>query len=150
MSEPSLEEFSKDKSAHVYRFLWLRTFDHPISVRVEVFRDGTGSVLTKILSGQGGYEPGRLKSVKRRKLKRNDVEYLLARLDELEFWQLPSIEVEPNEIRLDGAQWILEGVREGKYHVVDRWSPETPRGKAFGLMFLLDLARLKLLYQEVY
>ena len=27
-------------------------------------------------------------------------------------------------VGLDGSQWILEGVRGGEYHVVDRWSPK--------------------------
>ena len=150
MSEPSLWELSKDKTAHIYRFLWLRTFDHPISVRVEICEDGSSTVVTKVLSGQGGYEPGHLKLVERRKLARKDIEHLLSRLGELEFWQLSSIEVDPNFIHLDGARWILEGVRAGKYHVVDRWSPETAKGRALGLTFLLDLAKLKLLYQDVY
>ncbi len=26
---------------------------------------------------------------------------------------------------MDGSQWVLEGVRDGRYHVVDRWSPES-------------------------
>jgi hypothetical protein len=26
---------------------------------------------------------------------------------------------------MDGARWILEDVRDGKYHLVDRWSPDT-------------------------
>jgi hypothetical protein len=31
------------------------------------------------------------------------------------------------ELGLDGAQAVLEGVKGGRYHVVDRWSPhETP------------------------
>ena len=25
---------------------------------------------------------------------------------------------------LDGARWILEGLKKGRYHVVERWSPE--------------------------
>ena len=24
----------------------------------------------------------------------------------------------------DGSQWVLEGVRDNRYHIVDRWSPE--------------------------
>jgi hypothetical protein len=51
---------------------------------------------------------------------------------------------------LDGAQWILEGVKNGKYQVTDRWSPEVGPIRNLGIMMLIDLAKLKLLYEEVY
>lgn len=42
-------------------------------------------------------------------------------LDQSCYWQLrPEID----DSGLDGAQWILEGVKEGRYHVVDRWTPQ--------------------------
>jgi len=30
---------------------------------------------------------------------------------------------------VDGARWVLEGVKNGEYHVVDRWSPEAAGDK---------------------
>jgi len=37
------------------------------------------------------------------------------------FWQMPT----PNELMMcDGAEWIMEGRREGRFHVVDRQSPD--------------------------
>lgn len=41
-------------------------------------------------------------------------------LDQAEFWEMPSI---GDSTGLDGTQAVLEGVRAGRYHVVDRWSP---------------------------
>ncbi|MCL5287089.1 MAG: hypothetical protein M1453_03725 [Acidobacteria bacterium] len=151
MNEPSLWELSKDQKSHSYRFLWLRTFDNPIAVRVIVNEDGTGTLVTKILSGQGGYDPGRLRTNRRRKLSTREVGHLLFILDERGFWSLPSEERLPEgTVQLDGAQWITEGVKGGAYHVVYRWSPETGRDRAIGLEFLVNLAKLKLLYTEVY
>jgi hypothetical protein len=37
---------------------------------------------------------------------------------------------------MDGAQWIMEGYREGRYHVVDRQSP-APSAYADTGLFLL-------------
>ena len=42
------------------------------------------------------------------------------------------------------------GVKDGTYHVVDRWSPDKCEVHSLGIMMLIDLAKLKLLYQEVY
>jgi hypothetical protein len=52
---------------------------------------------------------------------------------------------------LDGAAWVLEGVKQGRYHIVERTSPETgdPIHK-LGIMMLIDLAHFRLLYQDVY
>jgi hypothetical protein len=51
---------------------------------------------------------------------------------------------------VDGAQWIIEGARNGTYHIVDRWSPEDGEIRALGLLILNDLAKMKLAAKEVY
>jgi len=40
----------------------------------------------------------------------------------IDFWNMPSLKVDTRSIPLDGEEFILEGKRSGKYHVVDRWS----------------------------
>jgi hypothetical protein len=61
MKEPSLWKLcEKDRSATVYRLLWLPTFDRPVSVRL--VRRSEGAVLYAVLlDGRGGYEPGKIK-----------------------------------------------------------------------------------------
>src|SRR5271169_2890576 len=54
MREPSLWELSKSQSTQSYRFLWLRTFHHPVSARLTVAGDGSGELSIKVLSGAGG------------------------------------------------------------------------------------------------
>src|SRR5262249_15746244 len=44
MGEPSLLELSR---ADAYRFLWLRSFHHPISARLVVRNDGTATLISK-------------------------------------------------------------------------------------------------------
>lgn len=119
--------------------------------RLDVKPDGSSLLTTKISSGQGGYEPGRLIRNSIRKLSKEQTERFLARIEELQFWSLPTKEAEePNVINLDGAEWVLEGTKDGDYHLVDRWSPDKGAVHALGIIMLIDLAKLKLLYQEVY
>lgn len=59
LNEPSLWELSKqDHNAVVFCLLYLPSFVHPISIRVTIETDGTAEVVSKITSGQGGYDPG--------------------------------------------------------------------------------------------
>jgi len=160
LGEPSLWRLSKTETTETYRFLWLRSFHHPISVRLDVHQDDTGTLTAKATDGQGGYKPGRLVMNKTRALTREQTKWALDRINEVSFWGLPSNEktksrVGPDgketvEIGLDGAQWIMEGVKDGKYQVTDRWSPQNGPVHTLGIMMLIDLAKLKLLYQEVY
>src|SRR5271169_4092349 len=48
LSEPSLWAASKDSQRQTYRFLWLRSWDPPISVRVDRNGDGTGTLTLKV------------------------------------------------------------------------------------------------------
>jgi hypothetical protein len=36
LDEPSLLAIAKDASSESYRFLWLRTFHHPVAIRVDL------------------------------------------------------------------------------------------------------------------
>ena len=129
LREPSVAALA-GKQGHAYRFLWLRTFDAPIALRVNVSPDGSGTLTVKVTSGRGGYEPGTLVTHQRRAMPRAEVRQFVARLSTARFWALPTREPAIAEdgsitVKADGAQWILEGVRRGRYHVVDRWGPES-------------------------
>ncbi|WP_165228068.1 hypothetical protein [Aquisphaera insulae] len=125
MKEPSLWALSrKDPAATTYRFLWLPTFHHPAAVRL-VESDGGGMLHAVLLDGKGGYEPGKVIASIRRKL--NDAEWKEVRrlLDRARPWDLPTTS-DPLLDGEDGDQLIVETVRAGKYHIVDRWgSTET-------------------------
>jgi len=57
----------------------------------------------------------------------------------------------PCEIVLDAATWVVEGKMGDQYHVVERYAPKcSDKVRNIGLMMLLDMAKLKLLYDEVY
>jgi hypothetical protein len=151
LAEPSLWETSKGTKGQVYRFLWLRSFHHPVVVRLNVNGDGTGTLVTKVTGGQGGYKPVKLIENRTEQLSKQRTKWFLDRIEELKYWELPTREEEnPNVVNLDGAQWVVEGVRNETYKIVDRWSPEKGPIKAIGLMMTIDLAKMKLLYQDVY
>jgi len=160
LKEPSLWELSKTQSTQTYRFLWLRSFHQPISVRLDISHDGTGVLTTKAASGQGGDKPGKLVTNKSRALTKEQTTWFLDRIEAQGFWSLPVYEkvrrgVGPNgeatvEVGLDGAQWILEGINEGQYHVADRWSPRNGPLRTLGMIMLFDLAKLNIPHEDVY
>ena len=152
LREPSLWQSSKTQKVESYRFLWLRSFHHPISVRLDAQPDGTALLTTKITSGNGGH-PGHLIENRTQKLTKDQTHWFLDQIEELKFWTLPTNPPkDPSEILhgFDGARWVLEGIKDGQYHVVDRWSPDKGEVHTLGIIMLIDLAKLKLLHQDVY
>jgi hypothetical protein len=147
LKEPSLWESSKVEKTTSYRFLWLRTFHHPIVIRIDVNIDGTSLLTTKMTSGAGGYGPGRLIQNETRTLSREQTKWSLEQIEGHNFWKAPSVQ---NDRGVDGSQWIVEGVRDGAYHIVDRWSPKDGEIRALGLFMVNDLAKLELAAKEVY
>ena len=140
---------ASNPSVEVYRIFIVPTFYHPLSIRVE--KSGKDYVLVaKRLSGQGGYGWGNLKYEKRRRLSEREWRLLLNLLAEASFWTLPTAdkEFEPNEkgevtLCLDSTSWILEGVNDDKYHVVDRYCPDRKGVKEIGL-YMVKLTKWKI------
>jgi hypothetical protein len=136
-------------SSESYRFLWLRTFHHPIAIRLDVKADGSSVLTTKITSGEGGYEPGVLTVNTSRNLTQEQTQNIVKKIEEALFWSMPILD-DGNTIGVDGAEWIVEGVKNGKYHVVTRWSPESGAIRELGLAFIHDLAKLSIPKNEMY
>jgi hypothetical protein len=129
MNEPSL---SCGVAGQAYRFTLLRTFHHPVSVRV--FRQGDGWWVSAIeLSGAGGYAPGTVSCRMQAPLAPADVARLQKMLSDTDAWSMPT-EIESNG--LDGSQWIIELKDGDRYHVVDRWTPQDGPIHSLGLAFL--------------
>lgn len=101
-----------------YRFLWLRTFHKPVAIHV--WRSGAQHfIVVKRLNGRGGYEPGRFDLYWSHLLSENEWDAFMLHLEHSQYWLMPT---EDNRMMNDGAQWVMEGYREGRYHVVDRQS----------------------------
>jgi hypothetical protein len=132
MGEPSLSCGQLDGEA-VYRFVWLRSFDAPISVRV-VHSAGRTSVVAVTLTGQGGYDPGQVAHRGEAGRSAREWSELSNALEQTRFWAMPAIS--RHAMGVDGARWIVEGRRGDSYHLVDRWSPDKGAYRVAGLLFL--------------
>jgi hypothetical protein len=151
LHEPSLWEMAQDPKAEAHRFLWLRSFHHPIAVRLVVRSSGSGWMHTRMTSGKGGYGPGRIIHSGVFWLTKTKTQSFLAAMDGLSFWNLPTLPVaDERRVGLDGAQWIVEGVKDGQYHVVDRFSPGPANPVREIGMLALKLGRMKIRSAEVY
>lgn len=148
LDEPSLLETSKNPELQTYRFVWLRTFHHPIAVRLDVMGNGSGVLTVKIANGAGGYEPGKLIENTSAPVTQKQTEEFLKRIDSLGFWELPSFD--ESQSGFDGSRWIVEGVKDGKYHVADRWTPGKGPVHDLGAMLAFTLARLKIPKDQLY
>ena len=66
----------------------------------------------------------------------------------VEFWSLPSrLNDQPGP---DGSQWVIEGVKAGKYHIVDSWMPQQGPVRELGLYLAIELALLRIPKNELY
>jgi hypothetical protein len=141
LEEPPLFGLRDNRSLQVYRFLWLPSFHRPISVRLTINADGSGSIVARSVdrhTGSLGKVPsdtGKLILDTTSDVDKAQVQDVLEQLQRLAFWAMPTEEAQAASITtdhgytfesvgIDGSQWILEGVRGGEYHVVDRWSPK--------------------------
>lgn len=123
-----------------YRFLWLRSFHHPVAVRI--WNTGTEVYISvKEMSGAGGYEPGKVILTEQRKISQGEWDAFMRLLENSCYWDLPT--QNPDDAGFDGAQWVLEGVRESRYHIVDRWTPQRGTFHA-ACVYLLKLSGLKI------
>lgn len=104
-----------------FRFLWLRTWDHPVSIRIEKNEDGTASLTLKVATGSGGYEPGKLDVARTKQLSKDEFEAINAKFTTSGFWAMATTEHSNGR---DGARWVVEAANSGQYHLVDRWSPK--------------------------
>lgn len=129
-----------------YRFLWLRTFHHPVSVRIESFQ-GKARLVAVELDGKGGYSPGKPFRRAKRELSVQEWNTIVAAISVADFWS--SVTEDPGDGGLDGADWILEGLRHGTYHVVVRWTPGPGRFRT-ACESLLEAARFTFPDGEVY
>lgn len=118
LREPILSDYHGDKE--IYRLTWLRTFHHPVSVRLEK-QNEVIMLFSKVSNGAAGYEPGQLIFDTVLNVAKEQYKQLTRKLDEIGFWELPT--EQPNDMVKDGSNWILEVVKDNNYHMVTRWNP---------------------------
>lgn len=60
----------------------------------------------------------------------------LSLLEKSQYWQMPT---NIGDVGFDGSNWVLEGVRDNRYHIVDRWTPENGKYRE-ACIYLLKLS----------
>jgi len=94
-----------------WRFTYIGSWGGTRTATLSIHCTGAGSVRYKCLG---------VDQVLSTQASANQVFSFFDMLRRAEFWDAPT------EIRTegcDGAQWLLEGIKEGRYHLVARWSP---------------------------
>lgn len=99
-----------------YRITVLPAFSAPESVSLEVLADGSGDINFRTTDSLHLH----LSAESAGKISTQQVADFAASLDHIKFWQLPA---ESPQRGFDGAEWLLEGRQDGRYHIVDRWCP---------------------------
>ncbi len=144
MDEPVLYTLT-DKKIEIYRFTYIPSFDPAISIRVYqsgknrviIVKKLDGVVEDEIIYHDKRYDEHRLdkkelkfatpkhviklKCKAKRQLLKKEWQNILKHVKKSSFWSLKTSVWNDG---WDGEQWIMEGVKNGKYHVVDRWSPD--------------------------
>src|SRR5262249_34399344 len=99
-----------------FRFTHLGAFTGPKAVTLTILPDGSGKVRMAILLGS----PEQKSDEQLFTVAKDQVAEFLKRLNRANFWEMPT---ESKHRGFDGAEWILEGVQDGKYHIAVRWCP---------------------------
>jgi hypothetical protein len=118
MAEPSLS--CGLVVSETYRFVSIPTWGPSAAVRITVTTvPGLSAV---VLTGQGGYDPGRPRAIARRAMANRERDEVLEAIGKADFWNLPTQDLEHRGF--DGSEWLIEARIRDRYHVVARWSPE--------------------------
>lgn len=143
MNEPLL--FNRKIDNEVYRFTWLRTFDKPMTFRIEKENDKI-ILYWKVLNGAGGYEPGEIEVERMKILTEKEWIEFTQLIRKADFWNMA---LGRSTIGTDGSEWIMEGVNQTDYRVVSVWSPST--GNFYNACnYLISLTNLKISGKDKY
>ena len=139
LKEPILKNYQGDKE--IYRFTWLRTFHHPVSLRLEKQGDII-KLFTKVCNGASGYDPKQLIFDTTINATTEQFKTLLQKIDNINFWNLTT--EQRDETGKDGSEWIIEAIKDNKYHMVTRWTPSVERQGNFRSVgeYLISIAGL--------
>jgi hypothetical protein len=90
-------------------------------------------LIVKKSSGEGGYDLGKIEKTETKTMNKSEIDVFLKLIETEKFWELPP---RTDEIGFDGARWLMEGLSNGTYHVVQRWSPKKGSVRNIGLYLL--------------
>ena len=128
----------------IYRFTWLRSFDNPISIRIEKI-DESIALYWKEGKGAGGYEPRGLKKSGKKKLKASEWTEFTNLVSASGFDSLPNDEYVP---MTDRATWTLERKTSKDFKAHDTNDPSKEFSNA--CLYLLKKTSIKVKDEDIY
>ena len=137
LNESCLFNKEVQKNSTIYRFTWLRSFHHPIAIRLEKIEDEI-VIYWKVGKGAGGYEPQGLKKSRKKKLGIKEWEEFEKILKESNFDNLPNKEY---ILMSDGAGWTMERKNYNSFKAHNTNSPSKQTRAA--CLYLLNLTSIK-------
>jgi hypothetical protein len=130
--EPSLLPVHQDRTVVSYRVESLLLRGHKVLVvRLSINPDGSAKVVTV---DQSGEQPAVHRT--ERTAPAVDVKKFLELIEKANFWSMSTVSNDQRQV-YDGVPWILEGHRDGKYHVVIR--DDWPSGPSNELLRYLTI-----------
>lgn len=141
MHEPLL--YNKPIEKEVVRFTWLRSFHHPVSIRMEKENEKY-TLYWKVCDGAGEFVPGNLIINRTKIVSLYQWEILNYHLDKAGFWSSGFKVRYPGT---DGSEWIFEAAGPDYYQVKSVYLGEEfrPAGE-----YLLSLTDLKIPREKMY
>ena len=109
-----------DSEKQVYRFSCFPAFFNPIVVHIEIKDDGKADVYYKEGNGESGAHSGGILRSEKAELSKQETQEFFDLLNKKDYWTMPA---EIEEFGLDGHHIVIEGIKDGVYHIVDRWCP---------------------------
>jgi len=115
------EEAIYDSNGHIYRYAYFRDYENQIVVRIEINDDGTADVYYKVSKGFARGNGGGISKSETAKLSEKETQEFLSLLSKANYWDMPK---EIDSVVWGGHNVVVEGVKDGTYHIVDRREPE--------------------------
>jgi hypothetical protein len=130
-----LSDLARKGNKLIYRFSCFPSFAPPVSVRLHVNEAGDGILFLNRMYGRRAIENRMtVRLGTQYEVSGPEVSKFLALVKSIDFWNMPpSLDSFPGT---DGSTWVLEGIRNGAYHVVSRWSPEPGDFRGAGLLLM--------------
>lgn len=124
----------------IFRFTWLRTFNNPVSIRIE--KEGDNYFIIKTLTtGKGGYEPGNLKDYVKKRITKPEWDKFISLQNKIKEWG--NYYNSEMKISMDGAEWIYEYKTPNSYKIIKETSPDKESEFAAIGLYLIKLCVLE-------
>ena len=141
--EPALSSINTGST--IYRFIWFRSFNNPITIKIEKDNDNV-NLSWKEIERNRLYSPEKLIVNKTKSISLGEWEGFISRINSYNFWTKQN---QAEQVGVDGSLWILEGCQGDMYKHFDIYSPKDDDYRKIGL-YLLNLTDLQIPKDEIY